>query len=1051
MAKTQLSMFNTVDEQAANVQEQVLDASSTGGVTQQAKDPTQDNLQLAGGMGGVLHEILKAANVMGGVKESVQNAPKEVAGRVPTPIESRLAQGKDVQATKDYYARKLLTPERYKAFKERGFTAGDANEQQVLDKAAETLSNNPRMDSEEEIIGLSGEASDALLGKGVILKKNKRDKKGRVVIDDDIDFNFERIKTDDDIKKVIQATSKIYKKETQAATGGKVSREETKEEAMQLLADELGLAKKVLKKGRGLLDASESTALRMLLVKSAAKINILQKKINGTFVDENGEKVLDTSTKTLFALRRQLALHAGLQIAAKKQQTQLARGLSSYNIDVGENIVLEDKLMNDVINSAGGIDDTKEMAQGLQKAFNDGGNAGFNTFVNKATAYGNAAYEIYINGLLSGPKTFFKNALGTPLFMTYLLAEDTVAALYGSLERGGKKLFNKQITPQDAEGIYLSQIAARMYGYIHAFRDAASNSVETLKTESSAASVGRVDTARFRSIDSETLGISGPFGSAVDFFGKITRIPGNALQATDDFWKGIAQRAALYEAAVNKAAKQKYLGKSNKEAGQAGVEVLLDPNAIAKDLDYAANYATLTTDTGALGKLARTMQNFPEKFPIGRLIMPFATVPTNVIARTLERSILNVPGALKVFTGTPKERAAALSKITMGASMFMYVSDLTTQGRITGAMPKDKKEREMLPPGWQAHSLVFKGENFPEDKPLFDKFGNPNGNLTYVSYAGLEPVGLLFALGANFVEGSKRSRDLNKHNNKAGRYVMAMLDYLEEMPMITAFGTISKAFQEDDVSILYNSPLSNFIGPIPKPFSSLIRNIGKLENTEYKKKSDEFERWTEEDVIEDAKKNNRYDQAGEPFYENIGTPKSAISFREAYHRIVTAQVGDIDREAQQFDVLGKPKTRGVKFSTNRVVALWNMITPFGINYGEKFSELQQEIVRLRVPLSVERNQYKNLKLSKMQSSKWTEYAKNTQILRIKGRTVNFVEALENLYNSRSYDRMNDKERKAAFRRIEGKFYDAAADEFLINQYPEIEIALDARNEYLGGN
>ena len=171
MAKTQLSMFNTVDEQAANVQEQVLDASSTGGVTQQAEDPTQDNLQLAGGMGKVLFEIIKAANVMGGVKEGVQNAPEEVAGRVPTPIESRLAQGKDVQATKDYYARKLLTPERYKAFKERGFTAGDANEQQVLDKANEALESELAMEGvplANDMLRMT-EGEDA-----IIVKENKK-------------------------------------------------------------------------------------------------------------------------------------------------------------------------------------------------------------------------------------------------------------------------------------------------------------------------------------------------------------------------------------------------------------------------------------------------------------------------------------------------------------------------------------------------------------------------------------------------------------------------------------------------------------------------------------------------------------------------------------------------------------------------------------------------------------------------------------------------------------------------------------------------------------
>ena len=40
MAKTQLSMFDNTENQAANVQEQVLNASATGGVTEQADDPS---------------------------------------------------------------------------------------------------------------------------------------------------------------------------------------------------------------------------------------------------------------------------------------------------------------------------------------------------------------------------------------------------------------------------------------------------------------------------------------------------------------------------------------------------------------------------------------------------------------------------------------------------------------------------------------------------------------------------------------------------------------------------------------------------------------------------------------------------------------------------------------------------------------------------------------------------------------------------------------------------------------------------------------------------
>tara|TARA_R100001510_G_C7656132_1_gene215779 strand:+ start:3354 stop:6515 length:3162 start_codon:yes stop_codon:yes gene_type:complete len=1051
MAKTQLSMFDYVEDQAANVQEQVLDASATGGVTQQAEDPTQDRIQVAN----ILSTLLNATTKMKAARKGVEGEAENIGGRVTTQIEKRLATDKDEKATQDYWAKELLSPERYESFKSRNFSATSSDEQQVLDKAAETLSSEQAMEdmlTTEKMLNMtSGDNA-------IVVKKNKRDKKGRVVIDDDIDFNFERIKTDDDIKKVIQATSKIYKKETQAATGGKVSREETKEEAMQLLADELGLAKKVLKKGRGLLDASESTALRMLLVKSAAKINILQKKINGTFVDENGEKVLDTSTKTLFALRRQLALHAGLQIAAKKQQTQLARGLSSYNIDVGENIVLEDKLMNDVINSAGGIEDTKKMAQGLQKAFNDGGNPGLNTFVDKANAWGNAAYEIYINGLLSGPKTFFKNALGTPLWMTYLLAEDGVAATLNSLERTSKKWRGKKLTPQDAEGVYYTDLAAQVYGYIHAFRDAWANSVETIKTESSAAAVGKVDTAKFKSMDSQALGKTGWWGNTIDYVGRITRIPGLGLQSTDDFWKGIAQRAELYRQAVNKANKSKFLGKTDEESAQDGLEVLLDPDSIAEEIDYAANYATLTNDTKLFGKISRAIQ----RAPFGRLVMPFATVPTNVAINATSRSILQAINPFiyrDIFFGGPAKRGKALAKVGTATGMFMYVTHLATEGRVTGALPRDKKEREMLPPGWQPHSLVFRGEGFPEDKPLFDKYGNPNGKLTYVSYAGLEPVGLLFALGANYVESARRSRDLNWLNGKADRYVFGMLDYIQEMPMIHTFGTISKAFQEGDVSIIYNSPMSNFIGPIPKPYSSLIRNISRLEDTERTKVNENFELWTLDDVLKDAKENNRYGIDGEPYYENIGLKKSMVerilaldtpALQEVYARIETAQVGNKDRKAPQYDVFGKVKTKGVKLSTNRVLALWNMITPFTISHGEPFNELQAEIVRLRVPLVTERNTIKGVPLTRMQASEWTEYAKNQQLLRIKGRRATFVEALENLFYSRSYSRMTDKQRQAAIKSTENKYYEAASEEFLFQAYPQIFEAITNRQEFIGG-
>ena len=167
MAKTQLSMFDNTENQAANVQEQVLNASATGGVTEQADDPTQDRIQIAN----ILTPILKAASSMSGAATKVS---EDIAGRVPTQIETRLTTGVDEQATKDYWAKELLSPERYEAFKERGFSATNADEEQVLKKARETLTNDQAMEG----IPLSEDMLSKTVGEDKILvKENKRTKR----------------------------------------------------------------------------------------------------------------------------------------------------------------------------------------------------------------------------------------------------------------------------------------------------------------------------------------------------------------------------------------------------------------------------------------------------------------------------------------------------------------------------------------------------------------------------------------------------------------------------------------------------------------------------------------------------------------------------------------------------------------------------------------------------------------------------------------------------------------------------------------------------------
>ena len=85
MAIRQTEMFD-------NVQEQVKAASRTGGVTQVAKDPTKDRVQVAGIGDAFIKSFIKsyAKTIKPTVKETPEGADKEVAGNVPTPRQERI-------------------------------------------------------------------------------------------------------------------------------------------------------------------------------------------------------------------------------------------------------------------------------------------------------------------------------------------------------------------------------------------------------------------------------------------------------------------------------------------------------------------------------------------------------------------------------------------------------------------------------------------------------------------------------------------------------------------------------------------------------------------------------------------------------------------------------------------------------------------------------------------------------------------------------------------------------------------------------------------------
>ena len=108
--------------------------------------------------------------------------------------------------------------------------------------------------------------------------------------------------------------------------------------------------------------------------------------------------------------RRQLALHAVIQMQVKGAQTEIGRALSSFRIPVGP-AGLYAKKLQDLLREFGGAEATDKLADRyLRIASRTGRNAfAFGAWHTRAF---DAAFEVWINGLLSGPATHLRNTIG---------------------------------------------------------------------------------------------------------------------------------------------------------------------------------------------------------------------------------------------------------------------------------------------------------------------------------------------------------------------------------------------------------------------------------------------------------------------------------------------------------------------------------------------------------------------------------------------------------------------------------------------------------------
>ena len=755
-----------------------------------------------------------------------------------------------------------------------------------------------------------------------------------------------------------------------------------------------------------------------------------------------------------------MVIHSGIQMQVKSAQTEIARALQAFNIPVGADDAMRSKITDEILEITGGdksgnileggTRDVEKVAEALIDVHNTGGATALHKYAESIGRRGTAAFhEAYVNGLLSWTKTHVKNFLATPMFMGWQLAEEVAAGVYGSVERTAQRALGREVT---ADGVYVGQAFARMFGMTGAIRDAWVTAGQTFRTEMPTSALNKVEAGQFRSITAENLGVD-PLASPnlakfVDALGKGIRIPGRALMGADDFWRVIGMRGELYAESYNQGMKSLNSGKKVQAAKDDAAMVLLDPRTFQNELDATASYSTLTTELNTLGNVTRLVQRVPF---FGKLLMPFVKAPTNAIIRVIERLHPFHKGAFS----DPKTRQKMMGRLSITWGAMYQFHNMAVNGRLTGAMPSEEKQRRLLPPGWQPYSMVFKGDTWPKDEdgddlPIFDPVtGAANGPLTYVSYQGLEPVGAMLGIAASTAEGMRRSNDPVKSLSLVTNAVGAAFNYVKDMPMLKSVGDVVKAFEYNNASFIARSPLQSAL-----PYSSAVRAIEKAVDPVQRKPSATYSLYTLQDVQNsDIVPFQRNDFGKmEPRYDLVGLPKGGVE------NALTASLSELESIATerpllgfdekesgiQYDIMGRPRETNVRFDVNPIQALNNLILPFNVSKGKKLTLAEREHIRLGAPLRFNRNQLQGVRLTEAMMSQWTNAAKNEVTIFNNTQRIElpFRPALDALVSSKNYLGADDSEKRTLITNLEDSYYDEAVP-ILLSKNPDLhQIIID---------
>lgn len=699
-------------------------------------------------------------------------------------------------------------------------------------------------------------------------------------------------------------------------------------------------------------------------------------------------------------LRQQIALHGMIQKGVKGIQTETARALAVFRIPRDGNA----DVIRKVLDEYGGESSLTDMARSYLSMES---RADKNKMIEKSMFSGvkDIWFSTYINGLLSSPVSHAKNVLSGIAFGAYQIPERMIASVYSNVLPDGVRSWRALVPGSEAEKIAfdeaLTMISSTFRGMGEGFELATKTWKEGMPQLDMASKVEMQRNPqeamgetlqRMFNADQDSF-----FAKGLDFYGKAVTLPGRALMAEDEFFKGMFYRMQM-NTLIERRAKTVYRdaleGGADEASALAKAEV--EAQSLFKnppaDLDEAAmEFARKGTFTADLPPALQQLQKVVNWAPL-KVVIPFFKTPANIGLEVIDRTPFALTPGYSRFWGEMQKggvyRDMALAKVSMGSAILGYLAYEAAQGNITGSGPGRKEHREaLMRDGWQPYSL---------------KVGD-----TYHSYAGMEPVSALLAIASDYAEYAMYQPDQGKVEEVFMGGLFGIYEYLKEQPYLQGVGDVAKALglsragQAPDYVKAVNDltkQLGGFvIGGSPAGiYSSAVAAIERMYNP------------------------SATDTRASP-----DLPMGVRGFVEAFNKYRSRLPAFNEDLPESLNLWGDAQQQIP--SKNPAVRFSSFVLPTRVSQ-QQFSEVDDALARLGGPIGMPDRKLEGVELSAQQYNR---------LLTIYGKETDAKQAIMDTIKAPGFDLLNLDDQQKTVQRVHSAYMDAAKKQ-LISEDPELQ-------------